>query len=50
MKSPKKITTEVEKPEKKVVAESSKEVISSKSGLLKTMRNLSHKKWTSSDD
>lgn len=50
MKSPKKIVTEVEKPEEKNVDESLKEVISSKSSLLKRMRNLSHKHRTSSDD
>lgn len=50
VKSSKKVVSKVTKPETKHVAESSKEVISSKYGLLKRLRNLSHNHRSSFDD
>ena len=49
-KSPKKFITETEKPEEKVIVESSKELIPSKSGVFKRLMKLSYQKRTSSED
>ncbi|CAI9270140.1 unnamed protein product [Lactuca saligna] len=48
IKSPKKIAVETETPKEKVVAESSKEFIPSKSGVFKRLRNFTYQKRTSS--
>ncbi|CAH1427948.1 unnamed protein product [Lactuca virosa] len=48
--SPKKIANETEKPKEKVVPDSSRELIPSKSGVFKRLSNFSFKKRTSSED